>query len=93
MKLLNYYKDYYNLINFKKMNKEKYITIDFHFNDLWREFEEKYNINAAYWVPDRFLKIISFLEEKYPDYEYHSFNPAGSGGYQPFVILKLKNKI
>ncbi len=71
--------------------KEKFITIDFFWNDpLWKKFQKKYNHPPSYWVPERFLKIINFLEKEYPDYEYHSFNPAGSGGYQPFVIMKLR---
>ena len=76
--------------------KEKYITIDFHYHgdnyEIWKEFQEIYDIAPAYWVPERFVLMITFLEEKYPDYEYHSFNPAGSGGYQPFIIMKLKDK-
>ena len=71
--------------------KDKYIAIDLHFNQLWNEFSDLTKIPSSYWVPERFIKMIIFLEEKYPDYEYSSFNPAGSGGYSPFVIMKLKS--
>jgi hypothetical protein len=72
--------------------KEKYITIDLSsFNKLWKEFSDRTDISPSYWVPERFLLMINFLEEKFPDYKYSSFNPAGSGGYQPFIVMKLKS--
>ena len=71
--------------------KEKYIAIDFHFNELWQEFSELTGVPPSYWVPERFLMMMNFLEKKYPDYECLTFNPAGSGGYQPFIVMKLKS--
>jgi hypothetical protein len=71
--------------------KDKYISISLTgSNKLWSEFSEQVGYPPSYWVPERFLRMIIFLEEKFPDYEYSSFNPAGSGGYQPFIIMKLK---
>lgn len=71
--------------------REKYITIDLYpRSELWAEFTSRTDVPPSYWVPNRFIMMINFLEEKFPDYEYSSFNPAGSGGYQPFIIMKLK---
>jgi len=46
---------------------------------------------ASWWVPQKMLKIINYLEEANPSYEYYDIITNGNGNFKVFVIMKLKD--